>query len=66
MKRFLTWLRGQFDQRGVMLYAGLALLGGGLAPIFWPASLMVPGVVLTAVSIFGVRATQDPEAGGRV
>lgn len=64
MKRFLTWLRGQFDARGVTLYLGLALLGGGLVPIYWPAALIVPGLVLIGVSIFGVRATEDPGPDG--
>jgi hypothetical protein len=38
-----------------MLAAGLGLVGYGLSLVYLPAAFAVPGAVLAAVAIFGVR-----------
>lgn len=43
------------DGRDVVLGVGLTLIAVGVWPLFQPAALIVPGVVLTYVAIFGVR-----------
>lgn len=43
------------DFRDVCLMLGLVLLSGGFALIHAPLALIVPGAVLTGISIFGVR-----------
>ncbi len=44
-----------FTARDLMLFGGLVLIGYGASLIFWPAGFILPGAVLAAVSIFGVR-----------
>jgi hypothetical protein len=41
--------------REVLLFGGCILIGIGLWPIYPPAALAVPGAVLAAVAVFGVR-----------
>lgn len=41
--------------RDLMLFAGLAIAGYGLALIYWPAAFVIPGAILAAVAVFGVR-----------
>ena len=48
-------IASQFDQRDILLYAGLALAAYGLSMISMPAAFIVPGAVLAGVAIFGVR-----------
>lgn len=43
------------DVQSILLIGGLALVAYGSSLIYWPAAFVVPGVVLTAVAIFGVR-----------
>jgi len=45
-----------FDARDVLLFAGLGLVGYGLWPVYQPAALALPGVVLAYVAIFGTRS----------
>ena len=42
--------------RESLLIAGLILIGWGLWWIFPPAALIVPGLILAGVAIFGVKA----------
>lgn len=44
-----------FGPRDLLLFSGLALAGYGLALVSLPAAFIVPGAVLTAVAVFGVR-----------
>lgn len=44
-----------FDRRDFVGLAGLCLLAYGLWLIFPPLALIVPGAILTAVAIFGVK-----------
>ena len=43
------------DRRDYVGLIGLAMLGAGFWMVFPPAGFVVPGAVLTAVAIFGVR-----------
>jgi hypothetical protein len=45
----------KLDAIDVTATIGLALLVGGIAVIYWPAALMVAGLVLVAVSVLTVR-----------
>lgn len=49
----LAWW-GQLDPPERVLYRGLAGIGLGLAAIYWPLALIVPGIVLTALAVFNV------------
>lgn len=46
---------GGFDRRDAVGLAGLVLLGAGCGLIYPPAGLIVPGAILAAVAVFGVR-----------
>lgn len=51
MKTFLT---EHLDD--LMFFGGLALVGGGLAFIYWPLALIVPGACLVIVGlVMGLR-----------
>lgn len=39
----------------VLLFGGCVLIGVGLWPVYPPAALALPGAVLAAVAVFGVR-----------
>lgn len=41
--------------RELLLFSGCALIWFGLDAIYPPASVIVPGVILAGVAIFGVR-----------
>jgi hypothetical protein len=41
--------------RDLLLFGGVALVGYGASMVYPPAAYIVPGVVLTAVAVFGVR-----------
>jgi hypothetical protein len=47
--------QGRFDRRDFVGLAGLVLVGAGAGWIFPPAGLIIPGAILTAVAIFGVK-----------
>jgi hypothetical protein len=51
----LKSLAASIAPRDVVLALGLALLGGGLYPVYAPAAAIVPGAILVAVAIFGVK-----------
>ncbi|MCP1832820.1 hypothetical protein [Bradyrhizobium sp. USDA 4545] len=58
-----AWVTSTFDARDAVLAFGLVLLAAGLWFVWPPASLIVPGAVLSAVAIFGervaMRGTED-------
>jgi hypothetical protein len=57
-KRSLADLLGRKlaeSSRELMLFAGLGLLAYGCSLVFWPAAFVVPGAILVAVAVFGVR-----------
>ncbi|MGV2188771.1 hypothetical protein ACQZ4Q_08145 [Agrobacterium vitis] len=41
--------------RELVLFAGLVLVGYGLSLVFLPAAFIVPGGIMVAVAIFGIR-----------
>lgn len=43
------------DSRDAMLLAGLAMVSAALVPFSIEAAIGIPGAVLVAVAIFGVR-----------
>lgn len=45
----------QIDRRDLLLIGGLPMLGIGAEQAWHPLGLIVPGAVLTAIAIFGVR-----------
>lgn len=49
-------LRRNVDVRDLIGLAGLLLVGIGLALVWLPAALVVPGAILIYVAIFGVKA----------
>lgn len=49
----VRWWRG-LDAVEQTLYGGLATLSAGLAAVFWPLALIVPGAVLTLLALFTV------------
>lgn len=53
--RVLGAIAAHVDQRDLLLAAGLTMLGFGAAEAWAPLGLIVPGAVLSAVAIFGVR-----------
>lgn len=55
MRAWLARVTTEVDARDVTLGVGLLLLGGGLALVSVPAALAVPGLVLVAVAVFGVK-----------
>lgn len=57
MKKLLAQIAAclAFDQRDLLLFAGLGLAHHGLAMVSAPASYIVPGAVLAGVAILGVR-----------
>lgn len=46
---------GSVGAREYLLLAGLGLAGYGISLIYWPAAFILPGAVLAAVAVFGVR-----------
>ena len=46
---------GDLDGRDYVLAAGLAMLGGALSSYSPAAGIGIPGAILVAVAIFGVR-----------
>ncbi len=44
-----------FDSRDALGVIGLGLLAGGCWMVYPPAALVLPGLVLIGVAIFGVR-----------
>lgn len=46
---------GGIDRRDVVGLAGIVLIGIGAGLIYIPAGLIIPGAILAAVAIFGVR-----------
>lgn len=44
-----------FDKRDLTLVAGVFLLGLGAGFIYAPLGLAVPGAILVAVAVFGVK-----------
>lgn len=50
-----TFATSTIGGRELLLAAGLALLAYGLSLVYWPAAFLVPGAIVTAVAIFGVR-----------
>jgi hypothetical protein len=44
-----------FDRRDLVGLAGVFLLGLGFAFVWPPLGLIVPGAILTAIAVFGVR-----------
>jgi hypothetical protein len=46
---------GDFDRRDAVGLAGVFLLGLGFAFVYPPLGAIVPGAVLTAIAVFGVR-----------
>ncbi|QAY96697.1 hypothetical protein CWB41_13955 [Methylovirgula ligni] len=52
LRRLFRWLDD--TSRELMLLTGLGILAGGLWQVYRPAALIVPGVVLISVAIFGV------------
>lgn len=54
LARVLRWLED--TSREIMLLVGLLILGGGLWLIYRPAAFVIPGAILVAVAVFGVRA----------
>lgn len=55
LKRVGAAIRQAFDVRDVFLVVGLCLTSAGLAMISVPASMIVPGAVLTYIAVFGVK-----------
>lgn len=45
----------EIDRRDILGLAGLVLLGLGLAFVWAPLGLIVPGGILVAVAVYGVR-----------
>ena len=43
------------DRRDIIALLGLGLLGYGSWLVFAPAGFIVPGAILSAVAVFGVR-----------
>lgn len=46
---------GGADRRDIILLAGIVTLGMGLAFVWPPLGLIVPGAILVAIAVFGVR-----------
>lgn len=62
LRRFIAWLES--SSRELMLLIGIAILGGGLWPIYKPAAFVVPGAILVAVAVFGVApGPKSPDQG---
>jgi hypothetical protein len=55
MRQFVARIVASIDVQTALLAGGLALVSYGSSLIYWPAAFIVPGAVLTAVAIFGVR-----------
>lgn len=47
-------LRGSIDLRDITAVVGLGLLSGGVAVIYWPAALIVSGVILLGIALGGI------------
>lgn len=43
------------DRRDILGGTGLMLLGMGMAFVWVPLGLIVPGAILVAIAVFGVR-----------
>lgn len=41
--------------REILLFVGCGFIWWGLAPVYLPAAFIVPGSILAAVAVFGVR-----------
>lgn len=55
MSAALLAVAEKIGAREMMLVGGLGLVGYGLFLVFPPAAFIVPGAVLCAVAVFGVR-----------
>jgi hypothetical protein len=55
MRRIGASIIGLVDVRDFMLVAGLGLTGYGMSLVSMPAAYIVPGLILTAIAIFGTR-----------
>ena len=53
--RLIGAVLGKFGAQEATLLGGLALLGYGCSLVYWPAAFIMPGAILAAVAIFGVR-----------
>jgi uncharacterized membrane protein HdeD (DUF308 family) len=53
--RLAQTARDSIEARDVFLALGLALLALGLWQVYRPAAAIVPGSILVAVAIFGVK-----------
>lgn len=53
--RILKRIAALADRRDLTLIAGVAFLAGGGMLAWEPAGLLLPGAVLTAIAVFGVR-----------
>lgn len=51
----VQFLLAPISFREVLLFSGCGLIWFGLSVIYPPAALIVPGVILAGVAIFGVR-----------
>lgn len=49
------------DRWDMIALVGLALVGVGLWFVYWPLALIVPGVVLVGVGLFGARNSAGGE-----
>jgi hypothetical protein len=55
MRQIWNFVASAVDGRDAMLAIGLAMLAYGVSCVWSPLGLIVPGLVLTAIAIFGVR-----------
>lgn len=53
------------DRWDIMALVGLVLVGVGLWFVYWPLALIVPGVVLVIVGLFGARNSAGGEDDNR-
>jgi hypothetical protein len=52
--RFTAFAKS-IDSRDVLFFGGLAIAAYGVSLIYFPAAFVLVGLVLVAISIFGVR-----------
>ena len=50
---FAFMRRLQLDKRDIVFFVGLLLLVAGVYLVYAPAALIVPGVILIAISLWG-------------
>ena len=53
--KFLRAILAAFGPREVSLIAGLGLVGYGAWCIYPPAAFVIPGAIIVAVAVFGLR-----------